>query len=252
MKALTVLISMPLVLILGGCAPAEGTTVSSPSSPPVSAPPSPSPSIQDLSLGPVAPDTTIVIKANATAANGSKMKLEMRVRQSVSADDIGSHTVPEALVSACGQFISRVKFASDKWSFTRVNISAISDSGDWPADARITVRPLATIAPIASMSFLSEASGTSGSEQCQLDKYVAGAGKGAVSIGLPHDAQAGGKQFTGWASHSFGFSAAAGVTLSRCSIQVTQNGDRLGGTGISQTSATGDCVNAVTSEKSVF
>lgn len=254
MKALTALISIPLVLILGGCAPAQGTTVSSPSSPPVSAPPlpSPSPSIQDLSLGPVAPDTTMVIKANATAANGSKMKLEMRLRQSVPVDDIGSHTVPEALVSACGQFIPRVKFASEKWSFTRVNISAISDSGDWPADARITVRPLATIAPIASMSFLSEASGASGSEQCQLDKYVAGAGKGAVSIGLPHDAQANGKQFTGWASHSFGFTAGTAVTLSDCSIQVTQNGERLGGSEISQTPTGAACINLVPSEGSVY
>jgi len=194
----------------------------------------------------------MVIKANATAANGSKVTLEMRVRQSVAVDDIGSRTVPDALVTACGQLIPLAAFTSDNWSFTRVNISAISASGDWPADARITVRPLATIAPIASMSFLSEASGASGSEQCQLDKYVAAAGKGAVSIGIPHDAQTGANQFTGWASHSFGFSASAGVILSACSIQVTQNGDRLGGASISQTPAAGDCVNAVNSEKPAY
>jgi hypothetical protein len=253
MKTLTAVISIPVVLFLGGCTATQGTIVSSSSSPPASSPPAPAPSLQDFSLGLVTLDTTMVIKVTATAAGGSTMTLEMRVRQSVSVDDIGTRTVPDALVSACGPLISPATFATDEWSFTRVNISAISASGDWPADARIDIRPLATIAPIASMSYLSEASGASGAEQCQLDKYLAGAGKGALSIGLPHDAQAGGSQFTAWASHSFGFSAANGVTLSGCSIQVTKNGDRLGGTGISpQTSATGDCVNTVNSEKSVF
>ena len=101
------------------------------------------------------------------------------------------------------------------------------------------------------MSFLSEDSGANGEAQCRLNKYFASAGKGAVSIGLPHDAQADGKQFTGWASHSFGFIAGTGVTLSDCSIRVTQNGERLGGSGISQTPAGADCTNFVQSEASV-
>ena len=102
------------------------------------------------------------------------------------------------------------------------------------------------------MSFLSEASGADGSAQCRLDKYFASAGRGAVSVGLPHDAQTDSKQFTGWASHSFGFTAGTGVTLSGCSIQVTRNGERLGGSGISQTPTGADCINSISSERSAY
>ena len=224
----------------------------SPSPTPSSPSSTPSPSSQDFSLGPVAPDVTMVIKAIAKATNGSEMAVEMRVRQSVPVDDIGSHTVPDALISACGPVISPATFATDGWSFTRANVSATSSSGKWPADARINLQPSATKVPIASMSFLSEASGADGAVQCRLDKYFASNGKGAVSIGLPHDAQSNGKQFTGWASHSFGFTAGAGVTFSGCSIQVTQNGERLGGSGISQTSTASDCINSISSERSVY
>ena len=254
MKSLPALTSILAIFFLGGCSPVLSMVASSHSPSPTSASPSPSPSpsSQDFSLGPVAPDATMVIKAVALAANGSKMAVEMRVRQSVPVDDIGSHTVPDALISACGQVISPATFATDRWSFTRVNVSAVSSSGEWPADARINLQPSATKVPIASMSFLSEASGADGSAQCRLDKYFASAGKGAVSIGLPHDAQTNGKQFTGWASHSFGFTAGTGVTLSDCSIQVTQNGERLGGSGISQIPAGAACINLIPAEGSVF
>ena len=183
--------------------------------------------------GPLEPDTTLVVSAVATAANGAQLDLELRVHQSYPWDDIATQTLPAAMTEDCPADLDARVYASGRWSFTRVNISAVptaASTADWPADAPIGIAPSATFAPIAARGFVVN-DATVGAEVplCRQDKFFNSAGNGGIAIGIPQDTPETGAVggFTKWANHRFGFDA-PGITLTDCAFQVLPLGEQYG------------------------
>ena len=223
-RSLLIAAAAPVVALLAGCSPtaspAPAETFASASDAPTQ--PNPIPT-----LGPADPDTTLVISATATAANGSQLSLVMRVHQSTPHDDVASQTLPKAMTADCPTLFTQELFKQQSWSFTRANVTAIptaASKGDWPTDARLTVRPSATTAVIAGRGALAD-SAASATLPCKQEKSFTGYGTGGLALGLPGDSGT----FTKWANHAWGFVAPAGVTLSSCTFEVTALGSQRNG-----------------------
>ncbi len=191
-----------------------------------------------LTPNPVDPDTTLIIRAVATADSGETLSLEMHVHQSIRWDDIASQTVPAALVDDCAGTLSAPMFADQSWSFTRATLTAIPPEGVvWPEAQTISVLPSADSVLVTGRGLLAHAAADS-TPLCEQSKFVNGAGRGGLAIGVAGDADI----FTRWAQHRFGFTVGEGVTLAECTIELTPLGATLvGGATWAPNSAPGDC-----------
>ena len=234
----------PLLIALGmsGCSPAATTPVATDAPETVAKAPTGTDSVTATST-PIDPDSTLVLTAVATAANGSKLDLKLVVHQSTPFDDVASQTVPVAVTADCGGTLSATVFSTGLWSFTRANISAVPSLGSaavWPASGHIDVMPSASLVKSAGRGMLSDAGYSGGDPACIRDKFFVGPGNGGLAVGIPGDSPAAGTagRFTRWAKHSWGFAAASGVLLSGCAAEITPLGSRLGGGVGSVTTAT--------------
>ena len=210
-----------LTLTLAACS-APAATVASDDGPIASAPAEvPAPTAL-----PADQDVVLYVRATATAPNGAAMALVQQVHQAYAWDYTGTGTLPAAIIADCGGAITQEQISAGQYSFVRANISALAASGsaDWPADARVDLKPSATTAYVSARGTLMS-DPASGSAACVQDKYLAGPGNGGMAIGIPGDAAA----LTGWTNHAYGFTASAGVMLSDCSFEVTELGTSLGG-----------------------
>lgn len=199
---------------------------------------------------PIEPDTTLIVRSTATAPNGAQLDLELQVHRSVRWDDVASQTLPAAILLDCASLYTGALFAEEQWSFTRVNLTAIARDGsaEWPADAQILARPSGEFVPVAGRGdFL--AAGTASTPLCQRDKYLDGAGRAGMAMGLPED----GPALTAWAQHQFGMTV-VGATLDECTAEVTALGQEAGaGTGAWTTiSDATTCVAGPPEDSSVF
>jgi hypothetical protein len=246
------LLALPLtgLVALTGCTastpePAvDETYVSDPSEP--SAEPS-----APITPNPIEPDTTVIVRATATASTGAQLDLELQVHRSVRWDDVASQTLPAALLEDCATLYTGALFADEQWSFTRVNVTAIpsaGSTGEWPETAQILARPSAEFVPVAGRGdFLSV--GSASTPLCQRDKYLASPGKAALAFGLPGD----GGDLIAWAQHQYGISL-VGATLTACTVEVTALGQSAGAGGSGWTTVSDDenCLAGAVEETSVF
>jgi hypothetical protein len=131
------------------------------------------------------------------------------------------------MIEDCPALFTPELFKQQSWSFTRANVTAIPTSaskGDWPTDARISVRPSAKAAVVAGRGALADTAAST-TLPCKHDKSFVGYGTGGLALGLPGDAGT----FTKWANHAWGFVTPAGVTLSDCKFEVTPLGSQHNG-----------------------
>jgi len=202
-----------------------------------------------LTPNPIEADTTLIVRATATAANGSQVGLEMQVHRSIAWDDVASQTLPAALLEDCASLFTGEQFATEQWSFTRVNVTAIptaASTADWPSDATITLAPSAEFVPVAGRGDLQSA-GTNAEPLCQRDVFLAGPGRGGLAFGIPGD----GTSLTAWAGHTFGFRV-AGADLTDCTSELTaEGGSRGGGSGWTSEITDGACVIGSANEVAV-
>lgn len=204
-----------------------------------------------ITPNPIEPDTTLIVRATATASTGAQLDLELQVHRSIRWDDVANQTLPAALLEDCATLYTGALFADEQWSFTRVNLTAIPSAGstaEWPETALITARPSAEFVPIAGRGdFLS--AGTAATPLCQQDKYLDGTGKAGLAFGIPGDAPA----LLAWAEHQYGITV-VGATLSACTVEVTALGQTAGAGGDGWTTVTDDenCLAGAAEETSVF
>ena len=234
----------PLLIALGmsGCSPSESTPVATAAPETVAKAPKGTDSVAATST-PIDPDSTVVLTAVATAANGSKLDLKLVVHQSTPFDDVASQTVPLAVTADCGGTLSATVFSTGLWSFTRANISAVTSLGSaavWPASSHIDVMPSASLVKSAGRGMLFDAGYSGEGPACTRDKFFVGPGNGGLAVGIPGDSPVAGTagRFTRWAKHSWGFLAASGVSLSGCAAEITPLGSRSGGGAGTVTTAT--------------
>jgi hypothetical protein len=241
-----------LLLSLSACTatstPAGDETYASASDAPVDPAPSATPQ------GALDPDVVLVVKATGVAANGARLALELRLHRSIAFDDVGGQTLPTAVAEGCPATLNPELFATQSWSFSRANISALLDATSglaWPADARIGTSPSGNVVAIVARGLLADdAQPAANLAACARDKSFVGQGNGAYAFGLPGDTAGG---FTGWASQRFGFTIPTGETnvkLTDCTMQVTDLGKQYGGGTDSWTSAVDDatCVIGATAQ----
>ncbi len=219
-----------LLLLLSACAP---SAVPTPAETPAVATTTAVDPTAPIAPGPVEPDTTLIVKATATAANGARLALELRLHKPIAYDDIAGQTLPAALAAVCDGTLSKTLFEQQRWSFARANISALPASTStavWPTDAVVGTLPSARFVAVVARGSLTDVA-TSGVPACYTDKVFTGGGNGALAIGIPGDTLQSGAagSFTRWANHRFGFTSAPGVTLSACSFEVTDLGKQYGG-----------------------
>jgi len=193
-------------------------------------------------------DTVLVIRALATADNGAQLDLELQVHQSTSWDYAGTATLPAALVDDCAGTLTEDQFATEAWSFTRANLTAIptgASTAEWPG-IPISIEPSANYAMIAGRELL--ATPATDTSLCLTSKTFAGAGRGAIAVGIPSDAAT----LTGWSRHPWGFSV-EGATLSNCTISATTLGGLFGaGTGWTEAADDATCVTGPATQTSEF
>ncbi len=216
--------TLALGLGLAAIAGLTGCTASVPA-PPTPAPTESLPLVEPapaLTRTPAASDSMLWIRAIATAENGAQLSLEGLVSRSLSYEEPSSQTVNTIMIDDCGANLTNNILAAEKWSFTIMNTTAIppQDSDEvWPDDARIDFRPLADNVYMASRLFI-QSDATTGDLLCTQNKFFVGAGRGNNVVGLPGDTVGLETFNNGWASHTWGFTATPGVTLSECSFEI--------------------------------
>jgi len=247
-------LSLGLVAIasVSGCTAAAPVTPT-PSATEAIALPEPAPS---LTRTPPADDSMLWVRAIATAANGSQLSLEGLVSRSLSYEYPGSQTVNTIMIDDCGATLTNAILAADEWSFTIMNTTAIPPEGSaevWPDDARIDFRPSADNVYMASRLFIQSDAAT-GDLLCNQNKYFVGAGRGNNVVGLPGDTIDLDNFNNGWAAHTWGFTAAADVTLSECSFEILPlaNDNGASTAGWVQVADASNCYIGPPTEASVF
>jgi hypothetical protein len=177
--------------------------------------PAPEPTVPASTHPPVEEGAVIVVRAIATDTAGASMSLQLQVQQPQPADDVATQTLPEAVVQDCGAELTQALVEEQSWTFTRANLSAVPQ-GQW-SGAHVALLPKASD-PIAARGILTQ--DDAASVPCHQDKHFAGPGTGAIAIGIAGD----GVTRTGWAGLRYGFSVADGVTLTECTVEVTDLG----------------------------
>ena len=240
------------VTVLAGCVP-QSTSTPTPTPSDSAAQPEPAPS---LTPNPPEADSILWVRTIATAANGAELSLEAMVHRSVSYEYPGSQTINTNVIEDCGATLTNAIFAADKWSFTRLNVTAIPpvDATDvWPEDGRINFRPSADNVYMSARGMIQSDEAT-GDLACLQDKYFVGSGRGAFFVGIPGDTIDLDNFTNAWAAHTWGFTAPAGVTFSDCSFEITPLGNDYGAddAGWVEVSDASNCYIGPISEPSVF
>ncbi len=245
-------LGLAAITSLAGCT-APVAVPPSPSPTTTTAQPEPAPSLTPL---PREPDATLLIRAIATAENGAKLSLGGMVHRSVSHEYPGTQTINTNVINDCGPNLTNGIFAADAWSFTRMQVTAIPPSGStevWPDDGRVGYRPSADNVYVSSRALI-QADAATGDLLCVQDKFSVGAGKGAFFVGIPGDTIDLDNFNDLWTSHTWGFTAGAGVTLSDCSFEITSLGNEYGAPGagwVEVVDAT-SCYIGASPERSIF
>ncbi len=228
----------------GGTAPVVTETIGGPQ-------PEPSPS---LTRNPPEPDSILWVRALATAPNGAELELEAMVHRSLSYEYPGSQTMNQILIDDCGATLTNAILYADKWSITRLNVTAIPPAGsvEWPADARVGFRPSGDMVYAAGRGIV-QADPATGDLGCVQDKFLAEAGRGAIAVGIPRDTIDLDHFGNAWAGHTWGFIALDGVVLSDCSFEITDLGPEYGaGSGWTEVDGPAACYIGPAAETPVF
>jgi len=236
MKLRMLAAALPL-LLLGGCTavdPEPDETFVSASDAPID-PASPP------TLAPLEPDATLVVRATATDGAGTPVSLELRVHRSTPWDDIAAQALPAAMSETCPALTSD-RFQTELWSFTRINVTAISEQAA-ALPGPITVVATVGDAPVVVRGGLVD-TGSPGADACHVVAGLPAGAQGGLAIGIAGDSDAA----TAWASGAYGFAAPEGVKLSDCVVEVTQMGEASGIGSKWATRTTGDeCITGSTS-----
>lgn len=172
------------------------------------------------SHSPIEDDVVVVVRATATDSAGARLTLQLQVHQAYPWDYAGIATLPAALIDDCGGALDDDTIAADRWSFVRANLTAVDESGGaWTGT--VLLAPSGSDVYVTGRGMLAaDASAT----QCGDDRVVTASGAGAIATGFAGDADA----LTAWAGQQWGFRA-SGVTLSECSVELTELGRAVGG-----------------------
>lgn len=223
-RVLTACLTLAAVATLIGCtaavdAPAPADTAGGPQ-------PDPSPS---LTRNPPEPDSILWVRALATAPNGAELELEAMVHRSLSYEYPGSQTMNQIIIDDCGATLTNAIIYAEAWSITRLNVTAIppADSVEWPTGQRVGFRPSGDVVYAAGRGIVQSDPAT-GDLGCLQDKFLAGAGRGAIAVGIPGDTTDLDHFGNGWARHTWGFTALDGVVLSDCRFEITDLGPEYG------------------------
>jgi len=249
-KSPTIALTVGLVaaVALTGCVPSspqlpESTQAADPSAAP------------SLTPNPPEPDSILWIRATATAPNGAELSLEAMLHRALSYEYPGSQTMNQILIDDCGATLTNAILTADAWSINRMNITAIPPEGsaEWPADARVALRPSGDVVYVAGRGIM-QADPATGDLACVQDKFLGGAGRGAIAVGIPGDTIDLDHFNAGWARHTWGFAATAGVVLSDCSFELTDLGVEYGGGGADWVEVADDqnCFVGPSAESPVF
>lgn len=182
------------------------------------------------------------VTAVATASNGAILDVQLVVHapEPFSAD--GAADAIATTTAWCEGEIDDQAIADNGFSFTTVEVTATTRSGDWPDDTPLLLLPLpgegTTIAVDGDLVQTNESTDmnlVSGSvPHCAQPALLLGPGTGRLHLGIASDATAD-VPFTGWAERLFGANAnqpgdapAVDVTFSDCTVQITDLGGDLG------------------------
>lgn len=253
MRARTRTLTASLILVaagaLVGCTPGPVGHPATAAPPIVQPEPTPS-----LTPNPPEPDSILWIRALATASNGAELELEAMVHRSLSYEYPGSQTMNQILIDDCGATLTNAILYANRWSITRLNVTAIppADSAEWPADERVGFRPSGDVVYAASRGIV-QADPATGDLACVQDKFLAGSGRGAIAVGIPGDTIDLDHFGNAWASHTWGFTALDGVVLSECSFEITDLGPEYGaGSGWVEVDDPSACYVGPAAESPVF
>ncbi len=248
----TIGVGFAVIAALAGCTAAEPTVpTASPAA--VSVEPEPTPS---LTPNPPEPDATLFVRVLATAENGARLSIEGMVHRSLSHEYPGSQTINTNVINDCGANLTNAIFAADGWSFTRMQVTAIppGDSAEvWPTDARVGYRPSTDNVYVSARGMIQSDAAT-GDLLCLQDKFSIGAGRGAFFAGIPDDTLSLDAFNNRWAQHTWGFTAAPGVTFSQCGFERTPLAEQFGvsNAGWLEVNDASNCYIGPASEPSVF
>ncbi len=176
------------------------------------------------------------------------------VHRSLSYEYPGSQTMNQILIDDCGATLTNAILYANRWSITRLNVTAIPPSGsaEWPADERVGFRPSADVVYAAGRGIVQPDPAT-GDLACVQDKFLAELGRGAIAVGIPGDTIDLDHFGNAWAQHTWGFTALDGVVLSDCSFELTELGREVGGgDGWTEVAGPAGCFIGPAAEPSVF
>ena len=223
---LAVGLGLATFVVLSGCTPPEPIAPSaSPTEQAVQPEPAPS-----LTPNPPEPDATLFVRVLATAANGAQLSIEGMVHRSLSHEYPGSQTINTNVINDCGATLTNAIFAADGWSFTRMQVTAIPPTEStevWPTDARVGYRPSADNVYMSARGMI-QSDASTGDLACVQEKFSIGPGRGAFFAGIPDDTLTLDTFNNRWAQHTWGFTAAPGVTFSACSFELTPLANEFG------------------------
>lgn len=216
-------------VVLAGCtpaAPAPSPTPSASDAPAPSAPVSHPPV-----LAPLPGDAVLGVSAVATDPDGAALQLTAIVHRSVAWDSPEGAPLAAMMTAGCAGALDDSVYAADLWSFAVIDVSATELDGGWAAGPEIAVHPTSEFLALASDGALVELAATPETPHCDRSRVLTGAGSGRLVVGFRGDTDAVGAagNFTRWANHRYGFGVASGLTLSECSVVVTELGASLGG-----------------------
>jgi hypothetical protein len=234
----TALAAIPLLLALSACVPkaipADVPTVAA-------AAPTASP-VPAAEEQPLPEDVVMVVRATATADNGSVMDLTLTVHRSTLWNDPAGADLAALMTGVCAGYLDDTVYQSRQFSFARIDVAAAQRPGpDWPADRRLFLLPSGALVTVAADGFAVDDDEADGATpHCKRQKYVDGPGAGTIAVGFAGDTGSAGTADGApkWANHDYGVAgariagqtaAAAGVTISGCTYLVTTAGAELDG-----------------------
>lgn len=236
------LAAIPLLFVLTACGPGTPPPDDSPDDPGTGTGGGGTPPALTLS------DTDVMgVTAVATASNGAILDIQLVVHapEPFSAD--GAADAIARTDDWCAGEIDDDAIANNGFSFTTVDVTATTRSGQWPADTPLLLLPLpgeqSTISTAGDVVVQTNVSTdpdlVDGSvPHCAQPVLLTGAGTGSIYLGIPGDVDGDGPTTVplgGWATHKYGVNAnqpgdaaPVDVTFSDCTVQITDLGGELG------------------------
>lgn len=230
-------LAVPL-LLLSACAPSEPDDVPEP-------PDTPQPTAsQEAQVDIDLPaDGLLGLRTTVTAGTGGSIDVTLIVHQAAPATD-----APDAVAATeawCAGEMDGSILADQGYSLLTVDITALSNGGDWPAGTTLHVypepRPGVTLTATGDLRQTPTGSEGDFSPHCVTPVSLDGPGNGTIILGIAGDVDGDGDgtaPLAGFIHQTFGFNATspdgtvADVTFSDCVTSVSELGASLGaGTG---------------------